>query len=224
MEHFFSELFSLILTFIEVVLHLDVHLAVLTQNFGYWTYAILFLIIFSETGLVVFPFLPGDSLLFAVGAVAALEGSALRIELIIPLLILAGIIGNTVNYYVGYFVGPKVFSSESSIFLNRNHLHNAQAFYEKHGALTIVITRFIPIIRTFAPFVAGIGRMSYSKFISYNIAGAVIWVGSITIAGYLFGNLPVIQKNFHFVIFAILIISVLPMVITWWKSRRQTMV
>jgi membrane-associated protein len=217
-----TQFFTLITSFIEIVLHLDVHLASMTQSFGAWTYVILFLIIFAETGLVIFPILPGDSLLFAAGAVCALEGSAIQVEILIPLLILAGVIGNTVNYAIGAYAGPKVFRSESSMFLNKNHLIRTQAFYEKHGAMTIIITRFAPLLRTFAPFVAGIGRMPYSKFQIYNIVGAVAWVAGITIAGYIFGNLPVIQRNFHIVILAILIISAMPAMIAWWKARRET--
>ncbi len=208
-------------TFVGIVLHLDVHLAALTQSFGVWTYLILFLIIFAETGLVIFPFLPGDSLLFAVGAVCALDGSAMSIEVVIPLLIIAGVIGNTVNYAVGSYLGPKVFKSESSAFLNKNHLIKTQLFYEKHGAITIIITRFAPIIRTFAPFVAGIGKMPYSKFQLYNVVGAVLWVAGIGIAGYVFGNLPIIQRNFHIVILAIIVISALPAIIAWWKARSE---
>lgn len=217
-----TQFFSLIVSFVEIVLHLDVHLASLTQSFGAWTYAILFLIIFAETGLVIFPILPGDSLLFAAGAVCALEGSAIQVEILVPILIIAGVLGNTVNYSVGSFAGPKVFKSESSIFLNKNHLIRTQAFYEKHGAITIIITRFAPLLRTFAPFVAGIGRMPYSKFQIYNVIGAVAWVAGITIAGYVFGNLPVIQRNFHIVILAIIVISALPAMLAWFKSRRDT--
>lgn len=223
MQEFFYEAIELISTFIRVILNLDTHLILLTQNFGGWTYLILFLIIFAETGLVIFPFLPGDSLLFAAGAVCALEGSGLQIEVLAPLLVIAGIIGDSLNYSIGLKIGPKIFSRESSLFFNKDHLIKTQSFYEKHGAQTIVIARFIPIIRTFAPFVAGIGKMSYSRFITYNIAGSIFWVGSMTLAGYIFGNLPVVQKNFHIVIFAIIAISFMPVVHGWWKSRRESL-
>jgi len=222
MEQFFGELVALLSKFFEIIFHLDTHLTVLTQTFGYWTYAILFLVIFAETGLVVFPFLPGDSLLFAAGAVCALEGSAIQIEILVPLLIFAGVLGDTINYSVGKFLGPIVFTSDSSMFLNKGHLAKTQQFYERYGPSTIIIARFVPIVRTFAPFVAGIGRMSYRKFITYNVVGAVVWVGLITLAGYIFGNLPVIQRNFHVVIFAIIIISVMPMIVTWWKAKRES--
>jgi len=206
--------------FIDFVLHLDVHLAQLSQAMGPWMYIILFVIIFAETGLVVTPFLPGDSLLFAVGALCALEESGLNIGFMIVLLILAGVLGDAVNYMIGYIVGPKVFVSESSKLLNKRHLLRTQAFYEKHGPFTIVIARFVPIVRTFAPFVAGIGKMNYSKFAFYNISGAIAWVVSFLLGGYFFGNLPAVKDHFHIVIFAIIIVSVIPIVIEFFKSKR----
>ncbi len=220
MEEIFATLVAFVVQIFEIAFHLDVHLANLTQQFGVWTYAILFLVIFAETGLVILPFLPGDSLLFAVGAVAALEGSALNVGAIIPILMGAAILGNVVNYAIGNYVGPKVFTSPSSKYLNKEHLKRAQDFYEKYGAAAIIITRFAPILRTFAPFVAGIAKMNYGKFFIYNFIGALLWVVSFTVAGYLFGNLPAVQKNFHFVIFGIIFVSALPAVITWVKSRR----
>jgi membrane-associated protein len=205
--------------FIDFILHLDKHLVELLQQYGTWTYAILFLIIFCETGLVITPFLPGDSLLFAIGALAAHGG--LDIYLLFFLLSIAAIIGDTVNYWVGYVVGPKVFTSSSSRWLNRKHLERTHEFYEKYGGKTIIIARFMPIIRTFAPFVAGIGRMTYGKFLLYNVVGGILWIGLFLIAGYWFGNIPVVKRNFTLVIFAIIIISVMPAVIEYLRARRS---
>jgi membrane-associated protein len=185
---------------------------------------VLFLIIFCETGLVVTPFLPGDSLLFAVGALCALDGSPLSVGLIVPLLIVAAVLGDAVNYSAGRHIGPRVFTSETSWLLNKKHLARTQAFYEKYGGKTIIIARFIPIIRTFAPFVAGIGHMRYRRFAAFNVIGALAWVGLFIPAGYLFGNLEYVQKRFHLVIFAIIGLSLLPAVIEilreWRSSRR----
>jgi membrane-associated protein len=205
--------------FIDVVLHLNDHLADWSQSAGIWINVILFLVIFCETGLVVAPFLPGDSLLFAVGALAAREGFNLEIPVIIPLLIIAAILGDATNYSIGRKIGPAIFNREGSRFLNKKHLLKTQEFYERHGGKTIVIARFAPIIRTFAPFVAGIGKMEYRKFAMYNIAGGVAWVASFILAGFFFGNLPVVQRNFHFVIFGIIIVSLLPTVIEIVRSR-----
>ncbi|SDX80127.1 DedA family protein [Hymenobacter psychrophilus] len=203
---------------IDFVLHLDKHLGEIVREYGVWTYAILFLIIFVETGVVVLPFLPGDSLLFAAGATAALPGSPLNVWLMMGLLILAAVLGDTLNYHIGDYLGPRVFR-ENSRFLKRAHLERTQAFYEKHGAKTIILARFIPIVRTFAPFVAGVGTMQYTKFLSYNVVGAFLWVVLLTSAGYFFGLIPVVQKNFSLVVLAIIALSVLPVVWEFGKSR-----
>jgi membrane-associated protein len=178
-------------------------------------------IIFCETGLVVTPILPGDSLLFAVGALCALQPDALDIRLVIPLLIAAAVLGDAVNYSIGLRIGPRAFRSDSSRLLNKKHLVRTQAFYEKHGGKTIILARFAPIIRTFAPFVAGIGRMPYARFFSFNVVGAIAWVSIGTVAGYLFGNFPVVKKNFSLVIIAIVVVSVLPLVVEFWRSRSR---
>ncbi|MDF7813037.1 DedA family protein [Hymenobacter sp. YC55] len=205
----------------EFILHLDKHLGDIIQDYGAWTYAILFAIIFFETGVVILPFLPGDSLLFAAGSLAALPGSPLNVWAMVGLLILAAVLGDTLNYHIGDYLGPRVFS-ENSRFLKREHLERTQQFYEKHGAKTIILARFIPIIRTFAPFVAGVGTMSYSKFLSYNVVGAVLWVSLLTLAGYFFGQIPVVQKNFSLVVLAIIGLSVLPVVFEFFKARRAS--
>ncbi len=204
---------------IDFILHIEVHLDYLIQTYHGWTYLILFMIIFCETGVVVLPFLPGDSLLFAIGAFAA-RGSFDFWTISLSLLA-AAIIGDSVNYAIGKYVGPKVFYKHDSKFFNKDHLIKAQAFYEKYGAKTIIIARFIPIVRTFAPFVAGIGEMTYKKFMTYNVVGAVLWVFSFIPLGYFFGNLPFIQKNFKLVMIAIIIISVLPAVIEFIKEKRK---
>ena len=209
---------ELIKYLIDFILHLDKHLVELVTQYGTWTYAILFLIIFCETGLVVTPILPGDSLLFAVGALAAKGG--LDIFTVFVLLSIAAIIGDTVNYWIGKVVGPKVFNSESSRLLNKEHLQRTHEFYEKYGGKTIIIARFMPIIRTFAPFVAGIGQMSYGKFLLYNVVGGLIWIAGFLYAGYFFGNIPVVKRNFTLVVFAIIIVSMLPAVFEYWRARR----
>lgn len=206
---------------IDIFLHLDVHLAELAQSMGPWLYLVLFLIIFAETGLVVTPFLPGDSLLFAAGALCAIDESGLNVHLLAGILIVAGVLGDAVNYSAGYFIGPKVFTSESSWFLNRKHLIKTEEFYHKHGPFTVVIARFVPIVRTFAPFVAGIGKMKYRKFFFYNVSGALAWVMSFTYGGFLFGNVPAVKQNFHIVIVGIILVSVMPIVFEWLKHRRQ---
>lgn len=206
---------------LDIILHLDVHLNLWVLMLGPYAYLLLFLIIFCETGLVIFPFLPGDSLLFAVGALTSVESPALSLPVLMILLTLAAVIGDAVNYFIGSIIGPKIFKSETSRWLNKNHLIKTQAFYEKHGGKTIVLARFIPIIRTFAPFVAGIGKMKYSHFFIYNLGGAIFWVCSILTAGHYFGNLPLIKRNFHAVIVAIILISVLPIVIEWLRSRNS---
>lgn len=205
---------------IDFILHIDLHLAEMAQTMGPWLYLILFVIIFAETGLVVTPILPGDSLLFAAGALAALADSVLDVHLLVVLLIVAGIIGDTVNYTVGHYLGPKVFSRPDSWLMNKKHLIKAQMFYEKHGAFTIVMARFVPIVRTFAPFVAGVGRMRYGKFIAYNVGGAIAWVTLFVYGGYFFGNLPLIKRNFHIAIIAIIVLSILPIIVEWWRNRR----
>ncbi len=209
---------DLVWTLIDILLHLDRHLSEVIQQYGIWTYLILFLIVFCETGLVVTPFLPGDSLLFAVGTFAAL--GALDLWLVMALLIAAAILGDGVNYAIGARVGPRVFRQEGVRFLNRRHLERTHEFYERYGPKTIVIARFVPIVRTFAPFVAGIGRMTYRRFLFYNVAGAVVWVASLVVGGYLFGNIPVVRRNFSLVIFAIIGLSILPAVIEVWRQQR----
>jgi len=203
--------------FIDFVLHLDAHLIELVSDYGGWTYAILFLIIFCETGLVVTPILPGDSLLFAVGTIAAT--GALDPLAVSVLLAIAAILGDTVNYAAGYWIGPRVFSREDSWLLNKQHLERTHRFYEKYGGKTIIFARFIPIIRTFAPFVAGIGKMSYSRFITYNVVGGIVWIAAFIYAGYFFGNIPIVKDNFSLVILAIIVISVMPAVIEFWRAR-----
>jgi membrane-associated protein len=208
---------ELLKTLIDILLHIDKHLSELIQNYGLWTYLIMFIIIFLETGLVVTPFLPGDSLLFAAGTFAAL--GALDMMWLFVTLSIAAIAGDTVNYWIGAYVGPKVFHKEKVRFLNREYLDRTHQFYEKYGGKTIIIARFIPIIRTFAPFVAGIGSMTYWRFISYNVIGGVAWILICTLAGYLFGNLPIVRENFSLVILAIIIISILPGVIEYMRHR-----
>lgn len=202
----------------DVFLHLDTHLSQVIADYGTWTYLILFAIIFCETGLVVTPFLPGDSLLFAAGTFAAL--GALDVRLLIPLLIVAAIVGDTINYWVGAYIGPRAFEGNLR-FLRKEHLDRTRAFYERHGGKTIILARFVPIVRTFAPFVAGVGTMSYPRFITYNVVGAVLWVGLLVLAGFFFGNIPMVRENFTMVILAIIAISVMPMVIEALRTRRR---
>lgn len=205
--------------FIEFILHAENHLREFTANYGVWVYALLFLIIFCETGLVVTPFLPGDSLLFAIGALAAQQ--IMDINLLWPLLISAGILGDSVNYAVGKWIGPKVFHYENSRFFRKDYLMRAHAFYEKYGGRAVVLARFVPIIRTFAPFVAGVGTMTYRKFFFYNVFGAILWVSLFLGAGYFFGNLPFVKSNMKVIILAIIIVSVLPIIWEWWKARKN---
>jgi len=207
---------------IDIFLHLDAHLNDLAASMGGWLPALLFLIVFCETGLVVTPFLPGDSLLFAVGALAAIDGSPIDLPLILVMLTIAAIGGDAVNYAIGYRVGPRVFTSETSRLLNKQHLLRTQAFYAKYGGKTIILARFMPVVRTFAPFVAGIGMMRYSRFALFNIVGAIAWVFSFTLAGYFFGNVPVVKRNFHVVIVAIIVISFMPPIIEYLRSRRES--
>ncbi|MBP7342367.1 MAG: DedA family protein [Smithellaceae bacterium] len=208
---------DIILYFIDFFIHLDKYLPGIIQSFGVWIYVLVFIVIFCETGLVVTPILPGDSLLFALGALAAL--GALHIEVLLVLLCIAGIAGDSVNYAIGHSIGPKVFSYEDSRFFKKKYLEKTHAFYEKHGGKTIIIARFMPIIRTFAPFVAGIGAMTYGKFLLYNIAGGTAWVFAFLLGGYFFGNIPSVKSNFTLVIFAIIMISVMPGFIAYVRHK-----
>jgi len=204
---------------IDFVLHMDEYLKVIITDYGVWTYGILFFVIFLETGFVVTPFLPGDSLLFAAGTFAAL--GALNPFYLFLLLSVAAVIGDTVNYSIGAYVGPKAFSGEIR-FLKKDHLDKTQEFYEKHGGKTIILARFIPIIRTFAPFVAGIGTMKYRNFIIYNVVGGISWVAIFIFLGYFFGNITFVQNNFELVIFAIIFISFIPPVLEFFKARKES--
>lgn len=207
---------------IDFILHIDVHLAQITADYGLWTYGILALIVFCETGLVVTPFLPGDSLLFAAGAIAAIESAGLNVHLLAVVLFVCAVLGDSVNYWIGSRVGPGVFKREDSWLLRKKHLERTHAFFEKHGGKTIVLARFVPIVRTFAPFVAGVGSMTYRTFILYNIIGALAWVGSFLYLGYFFGNMPVVKKNFSIVILAIIVISVIPVALEFFKAYRES--
>ncbi len=209
---------EIITKLIDFIMHIDKHLADITSVYGAWAYLILFLIVFCETGLVVIPFLPGDSLLFVVGALSA--SGALDIKISIILLITAAIAGDTINYHIGKFIGQKAYGFKDGRFFKKEYLKKTSDFYEKHGGKTIIIARFIPIIRTFAPFVAGMGSMRYLKFISYNVIGGVLWVSLFTVAGFFFGNIPAVKSNFTLVIFAIIFISLLPGIIAYIKERR----
>jgi membrane-associated protein len=209
--------------FIDFFLHAERHLEWFIQNYNIWIYALLFAIIFCETGLIVTPFLPGDSLLFAVGAIAG--KGLIQVEIVTPLLLIAAILGDAVNYSIGKWMGPKVFHYESSRFFNKEHLMKAHAFYEKYGGRAIILARFVPIVRTFAPFVAGVGSMTYSKFALYNVAGAILWVGIFVGGGFYFGGLEIVQKNMKLVILGIIIVSVLPIVWefakAWLENRKK---
>jgi membrane-associated protein len=210
---------ELLLKGFDILLHLDKYMDLMIQTMGFWSYVIIFLIIFCETGLVVTPILPGDSLLFAIGTFAAI--GSFDIVMVLILLTIAAIAGDTVNYWIGNYLGPKVFHYEDSRFFKKRHLERTHQFYEKHGGKTIIIARFIPIIRTFAPFVAGIGSMTYRKFLSYNVVGGFFWIFSLTLAGYFFGNIPVVRENFSLVIVAIVVISVMPGVIEYLRQRGK---
>jgi membrane-associated protein len=216
-------------TLIDFILHIDAHLLDLAGRYGGWLYGILFAIVFAETGLVVTPFLPGDSLLFAAGALAATPGPTgapiLRIELVTALLLVAAILGDAVNYAIGHYIGPRVFTAtdESGLLhklLNRRHLAQAHAFFERYGGKAVVLGRFVPIVRTFVPFVAGAGAMTYSTFAFYNVTGAILWVGVCVSLGYLFGNVPIVKQNFSLVMLGIIFVSVLPAVYEVVKHRR----
>ncbi len=210
---------ELLATAFQFLAHLDDHLLSLAQNYGAWVYVILFLIIFAETGLVVTPFLPGDSLLFVAGAVAAL--GAMDVNKLVVVLIVAAFLGNYVNFQIGKYFGKRFFIDRESRFIKREYLEKTHAFFEKHGGKTIIISRFLPILRTYAPFVAGIGRMGNWRFATYNVVGAVLWVASLTYAGFLFGNIPIIKNNLTLVIVAIIVISLLPGIIAYLKSRSK---
>ena len=209
----------MISTIIDFILHIDQHLAALSAEYGVWIYAILFLIIFCETGLVVTPFLPGDSLLFAAGGIAAL--CEMNIHLMVALLLVAAILGDAVNFAIGKYFGARLFANPDSKIFRRAYLDKTHAFYEKHGGKTIIIARFVPIVRTFAPFVAGMGNMHYGRFIRYNIIGAILWVVLFSYAGYFFANIPLVKNNLALVLAAIIVISVLPGVIEVVRARRE---
>jgi membrane-associated protein len=205
---------------LDIFLHLDQHLNEWAGTLGPWLYLVLFVVVFCETGLVATPFLPGDSLLFAVGALASIEGSPIDVSLMMLLLTVAAIAGDAANYAIGRYLGPKVFTSEKSWLFRRDHLLRTQEFYVRYGAKTIVLARFVPIVRTFAPFVAGIGKMDYRRFALWNVSGGIGWVVSLTLAGYFFGQIPLVKNNFETVILAIVAISVMPIVVEWLRTRR----
>ncbi|KAA6440583.1 DedA family protein [Dyadobacter flavalbus] len=205
--------------FIDFFLHLDKHLFNIVEQYGTLTYVILFLIVFTETGLVIMPLLPGDSLLFAAGAIAANQGTGLNVWLIIIVLIIAALLGDNVNYFTGKKFGGEIKKRERILFLKREYLEKTEAFYEKHGGSTVIMARFIPIVRTVAPFVAGAGSMNYSKYIVYCVIGAILWVPTLTLLGFFFGNMEIVKKNFELVIFGIIGFSILPMIFQYFKSR-----
>ena len=210
---------QILLQILNFFLHVDKQLFQIVAQYGSLTYAILFGVVFMETGLVIMPFLPGDSLLFAAGALAA--GGALNIWMVFGLLLLAAFLGDTVNYWIGHWIGPKAFSGKLP-FLKKEYLDKAQAFYEKHGGKAIILARFVPIVRTFAPFVAGVGKMNYGKFISYNFIGGLLWVSMFSFGGYFFGSLPFVKENFHYVVLLIIAISILPMIWEFLKARQES--
>ena len=217
-------MFDLLKKLADFIIHIDRHLAEIIASYGLWTYGVLFLIIFAETGLVVMPLLPGDSLLFAAGAFCAKPETGLNVHLMAGLLFVAAILGDTVNYWIGRKVGPAVFKREDSIWLRKKHLDKAHAFFEKYGGRAVILARFVPIVRTFVPFIAGVGSMTYPRFMAYNVVDGFVWIYFFTYAGYLFGNQPFVQKNFKLVILAIIILSVLPIVIEFvreWRKSRQ---
>ncbi|MBR4508855.1 MAG: DedA family protein [Elusimicrobiaceae bacterium] len=207
---------------IDIFFHIDTHLNALAASMGAWLYALLFMVIFCETGLVITPFLPGDSLLFAVGALSSIEGSPINVWVAFFILFIAAVLGDAANYSIGRYIGPKIFTKDTGKLLNKKHLLAAHAFYEKHGGKTILLARFIPIIRTFAPFVAGIGKMSYLHFAAYNITGAFLWVCLFVFGGHYFASTPLVKNHFHYVILAIIIISVLPAVWEYFKARKES--
>ena len=206
--------------FFDLILHLDQHLRELAQNYGAWVYAVLFLIVFLETGVVVTPFLPGDSLLFVAGTIAA--AGELNVHGLVVLLIAAAIAGDSLNYSIGRYLGPKVFRFDDSRYFKRAYVYRTHAFFERHGGKAIIIARFVPIIRTYAPFVAGIGEMPYRRFLMFNVTGAVLWVALLTYAGFFFGNLPLVRNNLTAVILGIILVSVMPAIVEFWRARRAT--
>lgn len=210
---------DLLTLIVDFILHVDVHLQELMNNYGLWVYGILFLIIFSETGLVVTPFLPGDSLLFAAGALTV--GSAMDVNVLALVLIVAAVLGNITNYTIGHFFGAKLFNNPDSKIFRRDYLDKTHAFFDKHGGKTIIITRFLPIVRTFAPFVAGMGAMTYKRFMAFNIVGGILWVCSFVYAGYLFGNMPIVRQNFTLLVMGIIVFSILPIVIETVRHRLK---
>ncbi|HYH43828.1 MAG TPA: DedA family protein [Burkholderiales bacterium] len=210
---------ELLARFIDVVLHLDRYLQGWVAEYGAFIYVILFLVIFCETGFVVTPFLPGDSLLFVAGAVAA--GGGMDIHTLFGVLAVASFSGDNTNYWIGRYAGPKIFRRKGSLLFNPAHLERTSRFYEKHGGKTVLIARFVPIVRTFAPFVAGMGHMEYQRFLFYSFAGAILWIGSLTYAGYFFGNLPVVKDNLSLVIIGIVVLSIMPGVVEYLRSRRK---
>jgi len=216
---------ELVKKLVDFIIHIDRHLAEIIGQYGLWTYGILFLIIFAETGLVVMPLLPGDSLLFAAGAFSAKPETGLNVHVMAFLLFVAAFLGDTVNYWVGHKIGPAVFKREDSIWLRKKHLEKAHAFFEKYGGRAVILARFVPIVRTFVPFIAGAGSMTYSRFLAYNLIGGFVWIYFFTYAGFMFGNQPFVQKNFKLVILAIIALSLAPIVIEfareWLKSRKQ---
>jgi len=209
---------DLITGFFDLILHLDQHLRDLAQSYGAWVYAVLFLIVFLETGVVVTPFLPGDSLLFVAGTIAA--AGALNIHALAPLLIAAAIAGDSLNYAIGRYLGPRVFRFDDSRFFKRAYVERTHAFFERHGGKAIIIARFVPIVRTYAPFVAGIGAMRYRSFLMYNVTGAVLWVALLAYAGFFFGNLPLVRNNLTAVILGIIVLSIMPGIVEFWRARR----
>jgi len=206
-------------SFVDVILHLDQHLLVLVQNYGPWIYGILFLILFCETGLVVTPFLPGDSLLFVAGAIAG--AGSMNVHLLVVLLLAAAVLGDSMNYAIGHYIGPKVFRFDDSWFFKKAYVERTHRFFERHGGKTIVLARFVPIIRTYAPFVAGIGAMDYRRFLLFNVAGAVLWVASLTYAGYFFGNLPAVKNNLSLVILGIIVLSISPGIVELLRHKLK---
>lgn len=209
---------TLLSGFIDLVLHLDQHLRELVQTYGVWIYAVLFLIVFLETGVVVTPFLPGDSLLFVAGTIAA--SGELNVHVLVLLLTAAAIAGDSLNYSIGRYLGPRVFRFEDSRFFKRAYVDRTHAFFDRHGGKAIIIARFVPIIRTYAPFVAGIGAMSYRRFLMFNVTGAVLWVALLTYAGFFFGNMPLVKNNLTAVILGIIVLSVMPAIIEFWRAKR----
>jgi membrane-associated protein len=204
---------------IDIVLHLDTYLADIVGQYGILTYALLFIIIFAETGFVVTPFLPGDSLLFAAGAIASL--GSLHIGWVIIILIAAAIVGDSVNYWIGHFLGQKIIDNPNIRFINQEHIDKTEQFFKKYGGKTIILARFVPIVRTFAPFVAGVGTMNYQKFILYNIIGGCVWVTSFTLLGFLFGNIPFVKENFHYAVFGIIFLSIIPIIYEYIQHKRN---